>query len=45
MIKNENYIMREYYLVDAILMEAYIYQYVDTAIGLENNEEYREISG
>ena len=37
--------MRGNCLVDAILMEACIHQYVDTAIGLENDEEHREVGG
>lgn len=32
-------------MVDAILMATYIQKYVDTAIGLENDEEHRELVG
>ena len=44
-MKNKNYIIKGNCLVDAILMATYIQQYVDTAIGLENDEEHLELGG
>ena len=42
---NKNYIKRGNCLVDAILMATYIQKYVDTAIGLENDEKHHELGG
>ena len=44
-MENKNYIMRENYLLDAILMVRYIQQYVDIAVGVENDEKHREVDG
>tara|TARA_B110001450_G_C17536340_1_gene446749 strand:+ start:632 stop:766 length:135 start_codon:yes stop_codon:yes gene_type:complete len=42
-MENKNYIMRGNCWLDAIMMERYTQQYIDTPIGLENDEEHREL--
>ena len=42
---NKNYIIRENSWLDAILMARYIQQYVNTAIGLDNDVEYLKVVG
>ena len=44
-MKNKNYIIGGNCLVDAILMATYINKYVDTAIGLKNDEDHHEVGG
>ena len=44
-MKNKNYIIRGNCLVDGILMATYIQKYVDTVIGLDNDEGHHEEDG
>ena len=45
LMENKNYIIRGNCLVGAILMATYIQKYVDTAVGIKNDEDHHEVSG